>query len=207
MFIFWYFLNISKIFVAKSQETWESRRFWSFPYKFPKFRKKSAKCLIVESWTRIAKQKQKELETEIKDLEKVINFIRSYSSVPICIDTEGAQIRTRTNKQINLKTFQELEIYFNYEKNKNELNFYPYYVHNQLKVGDIIYIDFNSVVVEVTQIMKSSIKVFVINGGNVQKNKGVAVNKKLNLDPLMLKPLALIFYLLRHPYFFEHYHH
>ena len=125
--------------------------------------------------------------TEIKDLEKVINFIRSYSSVPICIDTEGAQIRTRTNKQINLKTSQELEIYFNYEKNKNELNFYPYCVHNQLKVGDIIYIDFNSVVVEVTQIMKSSIKVFVINGGNVQKNKGVAVNKKLKLEALTLK--------------------
>ena len=130
--------------------------------------------------------------TEIKDLEKVINFIRSYSSVPICIDTEGAQIRTRTNKQINLKTSQELEIYFNYEKNKNELNFYPYCVHNQLKVGDIIYIDFNSVVVEVTQIMKSSIKVFVINGGNVQKNKGVAVNKKLNLEALTLKDLEAI---------------
>tara|TARA_E500000178_G_scaffold356428_1_gene434311 strand:+ start:3944 stop:6004 length:2061 start_codon:yes stop_codon:yes gene_type:complete len=130
--------------------------------------------------------------TEIKDLEKVINFIRSYSSVPICIDTEGAQIRTRTNKQINLKTSQELEIYFNYEKNKNELNFYPYRVHNQLKVGDIIYIDFNSVVVEVTQIMKSSIKVFVINGGNVQKNKGVAVNKKLKLEALTLKDLEAI---------------
>ena len=56
--------------------------------------------------------------TEIEDLEKVINFIRSCSSIPICIDTEGAQIRTRTNKQINLKTFQELEIYFNYEKIK-----------------------------------------------------------------------------------------
>ena len=130
--------------------------------------------------------------TEIKDLEKVINFIRSYSLVPICIDTEGAQVRTRTNKQINIKTSQELEIYFNYEKNKNELNFYPYNVHNQLKVGDIIYIDFNSVVVEVTQIMKSSIKVFVINGGNVQKNKGVAVNKKLKLEALTLKDLEAI---------------
>ena len=37
-------------------------------------------------------------------------------------------------------------------KNKNELNFI-HIVHNQLKVGDIIYIDFNSVVVEVTQII------------------------------------------------------
>ena len=44
--------------------------------------------------------------TEVKDLEKIINFIRHHSSVPICIDTEGAQIRTRINKQINLKTFQ-----------------------------------------------------------------------------------------------------
>ena len=130
--------------------------------------------------------------TEIEDLEKVINFIRSCSSIPICIDTEGAQIRTRTNKQINLKTFQELEIYFNYEKNKNELNFYPYNVHNQLKVGDIIYIDFNSVVVEIIEVKKKSIKVFVINGGSVQSNKGVAVNKKLNLGALTEKDLKAI---------------
>ena len=130
--------------------------------------------------------------TEVKDLEKIINFIRHHSSVPICIDTEGAQIRTRINKQINLKTFQEVEISFNYEKNKNKLNFYPYSVRQQLEIGDIIYIGFNSAVVEITKIMKTSIKVLVINGGNVETNKGVAVNKKLELDPLTLKDLEAI---------------
>ena len=39
-----------------------------------------------------------------------------------------------------------------------------------------------SAVVEITKIMKTSIKVLVINGGNVETNKGVAVNKKLELE-------------------------
>ena len=40
--------------------------------------------------------------------------------------------------------------------------------------------------------MKTSIKVLVINGGNVQTNKGVAVNKKLKLEALTLKDLEAI---------------
>ena len=54
--------------------------------------------------------------TEVRDLKKIINFVRKHSTVPICIDTEGAQIRTRLNKQITLKTSQELEIFFNDKK-------------------------------------------------------------------------------------------
>ena len=34
----------------------------------------------------------------INQLEKIIYKIRKYSIVPICIDTEGAQIRTKCNK-------------------------------------------------------------------------------------------------------------
>src|ERR1700691_1532171 len=32
--------------------------------------------------------------TDIADLERVIQFIQGHTQVPICIDTEGAQIRT-----------------------------------------------------------------------------------------------------------------
>ena len=31
-------------------------------------------------------------------LEKLIKFIRKYTSTPICVDTEGAQIRTKVMK-------------------------------------------------------------------------------------------------------------
>ena len=35
---------------------------------------------------------------DIQDLEKKIKFIRRYTNTPICIDTEGAQIRTKMFK-------------------------------------------------------------------------------------------------------------
>ena len=36
---------------------------------------------------------------ETKNLSKLIKFIRKYSDVPICIDTEGAQIRSKVKKK------------------------------------------------------------------------------------------------------------
>ena len=40
----------------------------------------------------------------IASMKKNISFIKKHSSVPICIDTEGAQIRSKVknNKKINL---------------------------------------------------------------------------------------------------------
>ena len=42
------FLKTSKIFVAKSQDIWESRMPWSFPYQLLKVRKKSSTFVNVE---------------------------------------------------------------------------------------------------------------------------------------------------------------
>ena len=41
---------------------------------------------------------------KLKNLEKIIKKIKNYSKLPICIDTEGSQIRTQIIKAINLKT-------------------------------------------------------------------------------------------------------
>ena len=37
--------------------------------------------------------------TNFKDLENIITKIKSYSDIPICLDTEGAQIRTGLIKE------------------------------------------------------------------------------------------------------------
>ena len=37
--------------------------------------------------------------TSIDDLPNVINEVRKYTSIPICLDTEGAQVRTGKLKQ------------------------------------------------------------------------------------------------------------
>ena len=35
---------------------------------------------------------------EVKNLPQIINFLKKNTKIPICIDTEGAQIRTKIKK-------------------------------------------------------------------------------------------------------------
>ena len=51
----------------------------------------------------------------LNKLGKEINFIRKYSNVPICIDTEGAQIRIKTKKK---KFFNKNQKFYISEKKK-----------------------------------------------------------------------------------------
>ena len=39
----------------------------------------------------------------INQLNKIIKFVRKFTNIPLCIDTEGAQIRTKTKKKNFLK--------------------------------------------------------------------------------------------------------
>ena len=128
--------------------------------------------------------------TEIKDLEETIDLIRSYTNVPICIDTEGAQIRTRLKKKANLEEGEIINIFFDFVKNPNFVNFYPKVSINQFKIGDLVFIDFNAVVVEVLKVEKNSIQVIVINEGSIFSNKGVSINKSINLNPFTEKDLS-----------------
>ena len=43
----------------------------------------------------------------INKLKKTINFVKKNSKIPICIDTEGAQIRVQTKKEKFLKVVKQ----------------------------------------------------------------------------------------------------
>ena len=64
----------------------------------------------------------------LKSLEKNIVFIKKNSKIPICIDTEGAQIRSKIKKKI-FKIGKILLI----SKNNSKVKFYPDEVKNLLK--------------------------------------------------------------------------
>ena len=92
--------------------------------------------------------------TRIEDLEDQIDFIRDTTSVPLCLDTEGAQIRTGTLKSGELE-FEETDIIKIPNRvikgTKRAFNFYPENIVEQLKVGDILSIDFNSALFQVSK--------------------------------------------------------
>lgn len=122
--------------------------------------------------------------TKIEDLKEIIQTIRKYSNVPICLDSEGAQIRT-TKFSLN---FQKDKIY-SFKNTLNEFSLRPFEVIDQLDIGDQISIDFNSVVVEVVSISKKEIKVKAISSGFCGENKAVTIMKDIEIPAFSDKDL------------------
>ena len=119
----------------------------------------------------------------LNKLGKIINFIRKYSNVPICIDTEGAQIRIKVKKKIFFKKNKKFYI----SNEKNNIQLYPKYVLDNLKKGDTLSIGFSNLSIKI--IKKSGDALCkVVSSGYLENNKGVhLVNRKIKLNYLTEK--------------------
>ena len=106
---------------------------------------------------------------KIKGLKRIIMFIRKYSKVPICIDTEGAQIRTIIRKRGKYKINQRLSIY----KNKGNFNVYPSEVFDKIKKDDFLSIGFDGLEIKVMKANQNILRCRVIKGGTIENNKGI----------------------------------
>ena len=90
--------------------------------------------------------------TEVRDLPRLIETIRGATDVPICLDTEGAQIRTGDLVDGNI-TMRDNTIVRAHARrvpgDDKNFSLYPMGITAHLEVGDFISIDFNSVLVQV----------------------------------------------------------
>ena len=124
----------------------------------------------------------------INQLIKSIKFIRKYSKIPICIDTEGAQIRTKVKKEKHYRCGQNLKI-LNFNGN---FCLYPENVYPQLKINDILNIGFSNLNLKVIN-LKNKILCKVIKAGKLENNKGVYLpNRKIKLNYLTKKDFKAI---------------
>jgi pyruvate kinase len=123
------------------------------------------------------------------DLPKLIKKIRNFSKVPICLDTEGAQIRTKVFKK---KFFKE-NLTYNYDVKNNGPFLYPNKVIHLLKKNDILDIGFVGLKIKILKKDKKKIRFKVIKSGFLENNKGVhLVNRQINLPFLTEKDIEAI---------------
>ncbi len=122
--------------------------------------------------------------TKIEDLEQTIEKIRKYSNVPICLDSEGAQIRTT---KFSCDFIKDKEYIF--ENTINKFSIRPFEIVHQLSIGDQISIDFNSAVVEVVDFSLEKIVVKTISPGFSGENKAVTIMKDVEIPPFSDKDL------------------
>lgn len=133
--------------------------------------------------------------TRIKDLPAVVSFIRAHSSVPICLDTEGAQVRTGdiVGGEIVLRENAIVCAHRNLVPgDAQNFNLYPLEIVDQLEEGDLISVDFNAVLVQVTRKELDRVEMRVIHGGVVGRNKAVTVERDLPLAPLTHKDIEAL---------------
>jgi len=125
--------------------------------------------------------------TKAQDLSAIIDNIQAYTDVPICLDTEGAQIRTGDFVDLRIELRENSIVRGHRRKVPGDptgFNFYPNNIVDEFQIGDFISIDFNSVLVQVIEMDNDGAVMRVINGGSVGRNKAVTVEREINMDPL-----------------------
>ena len=126
---------------------------------------------------------------EAKALPNLIKKIRRQTNVPICIDTEGAQIRTKVKKRINYKIGKQIKIL----RKGGNFNLYPITVFDQLKLKDVLDVGFSGLEIKIFKISKDQILAKVIQSGMLEENKGVHLkNRKIKMNFLTKKDLEAI---------------
>ena len=123
--------------------------------------------------------------SSLGDLRYFIDLAKKVD-IPFILDTEGSQVRTGEFVKHSVYV-EEGDVVKIYEKaimgNEAKINLRPQNVVGQLVPGDIIYIDFNSLILRVadTAKLKSDgyIKAVAVSGGSLGKNKAVNIDTVL----------------------------
>src|SRR3989344_2143852 len=132
--------------------------------------------------------------TKVADFLAVLKKIRAGTKKIVCVDSEGAQIRTGTFKKGHA-TVKKQEVIFlvgaNYLGDAKHIPLYPIQPERVLQEGDIIYLDFHRVIIKVVEITGKTVKAIVLEGGQVGSNKGVNVNRAIDLPAFTKKDLQI----------------
>ena len=133
--------------------------------------------------------------TDIADLPEAIRFIQRHTRIPLCLDTEGAQVRTGKLKGDGIEVEDNTTLIVYSEALKGDgagISLYPGYIVDQLAVGDLLDIDFNAVLAQVTETSLGKAALRVLNGGTIGQNKAVTIHKDLKIQAINDKDRAAI---------------
>ena len=135
--------------------------------------------------------------TEVKDYKKIINRVSAWTDKPVCPDTEGAQLRTGkiNNKSKFIELMENQEVCFVSDNGKHKKNEIPIANFSPMKIfqiGDLVKIDFDSVLIHITKKLNNNIYGKVLESGIIRSNKGIAVDRKIKLPCFTKKDMQIL---------------
>jgi ATP sulfurylase len=133
--------------------------------------------------------------TSVGDLRGLVRKIRKTTKTPLCIDTEGAQVRTGAFKSgvVELKTGAEVTLTRGTKiGNPRQIPINPPEAFTALAAGMLLSLDFNAVLLLVIKKERGGWLARVLCGGPVGSNKGVSVDRDIPLPPMTRKDIAAL---------------
>ncbi len=133
--------------------------------------------------------------TDYADVPRVVRAIREATDIPICLDSEGAQIRTGSFVHGSITLRENTVVRAHRQRvaaDDKNFNLYPIDIVRLLEPGDFISIDFNSVLVQVIAADDDGASMRVLRGGLVGQNKAVTVERDIPMPALTDKDVAAL---------------
>jgi len=139
--------------------------------------------------------------SSLQSMERLLALAQRVG-IPFIIDTEGSQVRTGelAEPAVHFEDNDEVRLYAEeIIGNSKAVSLKPAHVVGQLEPGDLVYIDFDTVilrVMDVSTLSKGFIKAKAISGGGFGGNKAVVIDpvlkKSFRLPPLSPKDYQAI---------------
>ena len=133
--------------------------------------------------------------TPLPKVAECIDIIQSFSSVPVCLDTEGAQVRTGLmHPDVVVRDRQHVFLTSDVSVvgDGNTITLTPASVFETLEANTLIGVDFDGVVLLVLDAAAGGFNTVVLNGGRIGTNKAVIVDPAPVLPPLSTKDLEAV---------------
>ena len=133
--------------------------------------------------------------TPLDAVEDTIKKIQSWTDVPVCLDSEGAQLRNQimASGEVFFDEGDRIRIPFTaVTGSKAEISFTPPEMASRFEPGDLLRIDFDGAEFEITEKQPDHCRAVAVRAGLVGSNKAADVNRDLPFEPLTPKDLGAI---------------
>ena len=133
--------------------------------------------------------------TGVDEFVSMYDKVSKWTTKPVYPDTEGAQLRTGQLFQQDLvvETNDIIELVgIDSKSSKNIIPLNLSSLKNIFVLGDLLKIDFEEVMIQIIDINEKSIIAKVITGGLIRSNKGISVDRHIDLPFLTKKDLEVI---------------
>ena len=124
--------------------------------------------------------------TGLESVEGTIRLVQDYASVPVCLDTEGAQVRCGVMApDVTLRAAQPVRLTPEKVVGTDAcISLRPASVFETLQPGAVVSIDFDGALLRVGHCDAGGATAIVVEGGRVMSNRAVSIDPPPVLPPL-----------------------